>query len=197
VSPASSDFELADRIVRDGDENAFDVLYERHAAAMFRFALRVVGGVRSDAEDVLQEAWIRGMESLERFERSSSLKTWLFGITLNVGRELLRRRVRAENTPSALVAELGRRRDVGVSERIDLERAVVSLPDDWRLVLLLHDIEGYTHEEIAQWLGIQTGTSRSRLCRAHARIREDLTRDQNEELIGNAEHNRAGGRTME
>ncbi len=176
-----SDAELVDRILRYGDEVAFEVLYERYAPAMFRFALRVMAGVRADAEDVLQEAWLRGMERLEGFAWSSSLRTWLFGITLNAGREVLRRNSRAANPPPEASAERSRRPREEGAARIDLERILVSLPDDWRFVLLLHDVEGYTHEEIATWLEIQPGTSRSRLSRARARIREILTTEPAEE----------------
>lgn len=180
-STVGSDAELVGRILRDGDELAFEVLYERHAPAMFRFALRVTGGNRSDAEDVLQEAWVRGMERLGGFAGSSGLRTWLSGITLNAGRELLRRNSRAASPPPELSAHRGGRVGEGGPARIDMERILASLPEDWRLVLLLHDVEGYTHEEIAAWLEIRPGTSRSRLSRARARIREILTTEQAKE----------------
>lgn len=172
VARKAGDPDLVRRILHDGDELAFEVLYERHAPAMFRFALRVVGGRRADAEDVLQEAWLRGMERLGGFAALSSLRTWLFGITLNAGRELLRRE---SHVPPERSEDDGGRAGDGGPDRIDLERVLLSLPDDWRLVLLLHDVEGYTHEEIAVWLEIEPGTSRSRLSRARARVREILS----------------------
>lgn len=157
-----------------GDEEAFDVLYDRHVPAMYQFALRLLGGVEQDAEDVVQEAWLRAADALAGFRWRSGLRTWLLGITLNCAREALRTRARAHKDADVL-ARAASSAPPHVSDP-DLERAIAGLPDVFRVVLVLHDIEGYTHGEIAQRLDIEEATSRSRLYRARRRVRAALTR---------------------
>jgi len=132
----------------------------------------MVGGVEADAHDALQETWIRACKSMERFEWQSSLRTWLTGILINCVRERDRRqRHRSENelpeenllstTPPAQ----------GV---LDLEQIIDRLPAGYRQVLTLHDIEGYTHEEIGRLLEISPGTSKSQLFQARKTMRASL-----------------------
>ena len=114
------------------------------------------------------------MERLPDFRWESSLRTWLVGITLNVCRDIVRRRIRERERlgPRSLEeAGSGFRRDVG---SLDLERAIAALPQGYREILVLHEIEGYTHEEIAGLLGIDAGTSRSQLSRARGALRSRL-----------------------
>lgn len=170
--PDLSDRDLSDRIVRGGDEAAFRVLYRRHTPALLPFVLRVLGGAEADAEDVVQDTWVRAVRALPRFRWESSLRTWLLGIGLNRAREVLRGRNRAP----AHGAEEG---EVPVlppptAERLDLERAIACLPDGYRTVLLLHDLEGFTHPEISERLDIAIGTSRSQLHHARRTLRRLL-----------------------
>jgi RNA polymerase sigma-70 factor, ECF subfamily len=165
-----TDRTLVDAIVADGDESAFRELYGRHTPRLNQLLLRVLGGVEQDAEDVVQETWVRAVEGACRFEWKSSFPSWLTGIGLNRARELLRRRSRRpmfelseQSEPRAPVAPVG--------ERIDLERALALLPVGYRTVLVLHDVEGYRHEEIAQRLGIAAGTSKSQLFHARRYVR--------------------------
>lgn len=169
------------RLVRrflTGDEAAFGALYDRHSPAMYQFALRLVGGHEPDAEDVLQEAWMRAASGLSEFGWRSRLRTWLMGVTLNCAREALRRRLQSgrmsttTNDPPA-----GKSHSPDVPD-LQLERAIEGLPDDMRMVLLLHDLEGYTHGEIAERLGIAEGTSKSRLSRARSRVRLALNPEE-------------------
>jgi RNA polymerase sigma-70 factor, ECF subfamily len=163
-----TDRELVERFLVSGEDRAFRALFRRHAGPMFALAQRLLAG--RDAEDAVQEAWVRAMRSIATFAWRSSLRTWLNGITVNCCREILRRRAplvdcdEPECAPACGVPDPG--------ARIDLDRALRSLPDGYRLVLVLHDVEGWTHREIATRLRIDPGTSKSQLARARRRLRE-------------------------
>ena len=150
-------------MLRAGDEESFRVLYRRHAPAMFGLAVRLTRE-RADAEDALQEAWLRATGAFSRFEWRSSLRSWLCGYVVNCAREALRRR-----SPQGDVSEEGDAQDPGV--RLDLDAALASLAPGHREVLLLHDVLGFTHEEIAAMLGVEPGTSKSQLFRARGILR--------------------------
>src|SRR5207237_4547707 len=126
---------------------------------------RMVGGDAHDAEDVVQDTWIQATRALARFRWEASFGSWLTGIGLNRAREVLR--VRGRHATVELDDDVLSGKSPHSHERIDLERAIELLPDGYRTVLVLHDIEGFTHEEIATRLEIATGTSKSQL--AHAR----------------------------
>jgi RNA polymerase sigma-70 factor (ECF subfamily) len=166
----ATDRALVDAVVAEGDESSFRELYRRHTPRLNQLLLRMLGGVEQDAEDVVQETWVRAVEGARKFEWKSSFASWLTGIGINRARELLRRRSRRplfdlseQNEPRAPVAPVG--------ERIDLERALALLPAGYRTVLVLHDLEGYRHEEIAERLGIAAGTSKSQLFHARRYVR--------------------------
>lgn len=164
---AESDRELAARVVRDGDEEAFRGLFDRHSPRLLRFALRLTAGGAA-ADDVVQETWLRAVEGLGRFGWRSSFATWLQGIALNVLREAVREALRRRDgvpAPEAVARAGGGDR----AGRIDLERALARLPRGRRTVVVLHDLYGYKHAEIAESLGISVGTSKSQL---HAARRE-------------------------
>ena len=168
-----------------GDEQAFDRLYDRHAPAMYQFALRLVGGREPDAEDVVQEAWLRAADRLSGFGWKSRLRTWLMGFTLNCAREWLRNERRPANPGGAGAGgprpggpRSGDPRQAHVPPNVadlDLERAISSLEDDLRFVLVLHDLEGHTHTQVGERLGIAEGTSKSRLSRARSQVRAALS----------------------
>jgi RNA polymerase sigma-70 factor (ECF subfamily) len=167
-----SDRSLAE-LVLGGDEPAFRLLYKRHTPRLYLLVLRLLGGSEADAEDVLQDTWLKATERLGTFRWEASFGSWLSAIGLNVARECLRRRGRreeqwAEGTDFAGPAP---REKV---DPLDLERAIRSLPDGYRTVLLLHDVEGYRHEEIGQQLGISAGTSKSQLFHARRAMRAAL-----------------------
>lgn len=164
-----SDREWAEALIRRGDEQAFRRLYRRHTPRLYGFALRLLGGASADAEDLVQETWVRAVRTLDRFRWQSSLATWLCGIALNLARNQLRRHARREEKEAAWP----RREDAAApgSLRLDLEKAIALLPAGCRAVLLLHDVEGWTHQEIARDLGIAAGTSKSQLFEARRRLR--------------------------
>lgn len=162
---------LCQAVVEAGDERAFRELYRRHTPALHQLVLRMLGGSQPDAEDAVQETWIRAVRKLGGFRWESALRTWLCSIALNQAREILRRRGRApvSELPEGLELPARPARD---GERIDLERAIARLPDGYRSVLVLHDIEGFTHEEIAAALGVSPGTAKSQLARGRRALRE-------------------------
>jgi RNA polymerase sigma-70 factor (ECF subfamily) len=169
-STSPDDRTLAEAVARSGDERAFRTLYRRHSPMLYPFALRVLGGSVADAEDVVQETWIRAVRQLGNFRWESSLRTWLTAITLNLSREVLRKRGR-ERTEEITDGMAIESRPTRLSERLDLERALARLPEGYRTVLVLHDIEGFTHEEISRQLSIAVGTSKSQLFDARRAMR--------------------------
>jgi DNA-directed RNA polymerase specialized sigma24 family protein len=167
-----SDIELVERVLSRGDESAFRELYRRHSPILFRLAVRLLGGSDPDARDVLQEAWCRAFEGLRRFSGGSSLRTWLAGVVVNCSREHIRARVQSRSLPSAgLVSPPA---GPGPEREMDVRRALDALPEGYREVLVLHDVGGYTHEEIALALDIAPGTSKSQLSRARRALRTEL-----------------------
>jgi RNA polymerase sigma-70 factor (ECF subfamily) len=181
-----ADRTLAERVLERGDERAFRLLYRRHTPYLYQFALRLLGGNESDAEDVIQETWIRAVESLGSFRWEAGLRTWLGGIVLNLCRGVFRRRSRTwldgDDTIHRMAIAVQPQTDV----RIDMERALAQLPDGYRTVLLLHDVEGYRHAEIASALGTTTGTSKSQLHRARRAVRRLLSGDDTEKTDADA-----------
>jgi RNA polymerase sigma-70 factor (ECF subfamily) len=173
-APGSTpDRDLARAVERRGDEQAFRELYRRHTSRLLGFAHRLLGRSGAEAEDVVQEAWIRACENLRKFRWDSSFSTWLLGIGLNLVRERQRRNSRVEH--GSLDESLQLAASMGSSEdRIDLARAIELLPDGYRMALVLHDIEGLKHAEIAERLGISSGTSKSQLFSARRAMRAML-----------------------
>ncbi len=168
-----SDRELADLVIHQGDEDAFRSLYRRHTPAVYQFVLRLVGGNVQEAEDVIQETWMRAARGLEGFRWKSALRSWLTGIALNRVRETARKKKRSlvevegEWEIPAVATDPG--------QRIDLDRALELLPPGFRTVLVLHDVEGFTHQEIGGQLGITDGTSKSQLHGARKAMRRLLS----------------------
>jgi RNA polymerase sigma-70 factor (ECF subfamily) len=166
LQAGSTDRGLVEEFLRRGDEAAFRALFARHTPAMYGLAIRLLGGAGREAEDVVQESWLRACQSLDRFAWRSGLGTWLVGITINCARETLRRRVPEfplDREPSTGPATPG--------ERLDLERALAALPDGYRAAIVLHDLLGLTHAEVGDRLGIDAGTSKSQLWRARRALR--------------------------
>lgn len=179
VAAPPADRLLADRVRRDRDEEAFRTLYRRYTPGLYRFVLRLLGGNEFDAEDVVQQAWLKAVEGLGDFRWEASFRTWLHGIALNYCRGLFRRK-----EPRWLALEEGPPLAGPMShphERIDLETALTRLPSGYRTVIVLHDVEGYTHEEIGQRLGISANTSKSQLSRGRRLLRSLLAPEEGHE----------------
>lgn len=165
-----TDRELVDAVLRHQDELAFRVLYRRHTPRLFVLVGRLLARGDREAEDVVQEIWIHAFESLGRFQWNSSFSTWLTGIGLNRVRDRIRKYARSRETAMDTVPEVAVVPDRHEA-RIDLERMIQRLPDDQRLVLVLHDVEGMKHREISEYLGIPEGTSKTQLASARKRLR--------------------------
>lgn len=173
MSKAKTDDEadevLVSRFVRTRDEVTFRALYRRHTPSLYPLALRLVGGSEAQAQDAIQDTWIRACKKLAAFEWRSTLRTWLSGILIRRVHEMHREFQR--NNEQELLEECTNPTTSRPGERIDLERAIARLAPGYRHVLVLHDIEGYTHEEISAQLGISVGTSKSQLFHARKALR--------------------------
>jgi RNA polymerase sigma factor (sigma-70 family) len=163
------DRQLVERFLRSGDETAFRILFRRHTPALLQLAGRFLGRSDAGVEDAIQEVWLRAASALPGFAWHSTLRTWLSGIAVRCCYERIRARGGRFIVPAG--DELTAGRSPAPVEIIDLERALRGLPDGYRAVLLLHDLEGWTHRDIAAQLEIQIGTSKSQLTRARRALR--------------------------
>jgi RNA polymerase sigma-70 factor, ECF subfamily len=158
----------------DGDRLAARSIYDTHAPVIYRLAFRIVGP--DFAEECTQDVFVRAFQRLPMFRGDSSLRTWLHSITVSVGLNLKRRERRRSNHMSLDAAPdlpvQAPESDPLLTQR--LNRAVDSLPEELRTVVILHLIQGHTHPEISEILDIPEGTSKARLSRARARLREEL-----------------------
>jgi RNA polymerase sigma-70 factor (ECF subfamily) len=143
-------------------EDVFLTLYERHSPVVFGLARRLVG--TADADDVLQDTWLRAIAGLASFAWSSSLRTWLCGIAVNCCRERWRRQLPSIDSEPVLAP-------ADPERALDLEDALSRLSPGYRAVVVLHDVYGYTHAEIGELLGVEAGTSKSQLARGRQALR--------------------------
>ena len=157
-----------------GDALAFERLYHRHVARMHSLARRMLSV--DVADEIAQDVFVRAWQKLHLFRGESSFSTWLHRLAINV---ILARRAdlakqRGRFTDDELVLEHVQARGVMHEARMDFETALTKLPNGAREVFVLHDIEGYKHEEIAEMLGVTAGTSKSQLHRARMVLRDCL-----------------------
>jgi RNA polymerase sigma-70 factor (ECF subfamily) len=169
-SPSPTESELI-RLAADGDARAIRSLYDRYAPRVYAVVRRIAGD-DDLAQDFAQEAWIRAIRALPTFRGDSRFSTWLHRIAVNAALQALRKqetRKKRETPVKADIAIAPRNKDSLLQKR--LERALDGLPEGMRRVLILHDVEGYTHEEIGDVLGVTAGTSKSQLFKARAKMR--------------------------
>jgi len=154
---------------RAGDLGALEYLYRAYEGSVYTLARRLTK-TAEDAEDVLQETFLEVCRSLATWRGDGSLWGWIR--TIAASKALMRYRREKVREAEMLVEEMepGVRRD-DVPLRLDLEAALARLPERSRAVVWLHDVEGYTHEEIAELMGMTTSFSKSQLARAHQRLR--------------------------
>jgi len=161
-------------LAASGDAHAFERLYRRHVTRVHNLVRRMHGF--EDSDEVTQDVFVRAWEKLGTFRGESAFATWLHRLAVNViltHREARgRRRNRFSEDEQELVAASATRESPEVA--MDLEDALARLPDGAREVFVLHDVEGYRHEEIADMLGLATGTSKSQLHRARMALRSWL-----------------------
>jgi RNA polymerase sigma-70 factor (ECF subfamily) len=166
--------------VTNADATRFEALYREHASRLFNLAWRM-SGCRTDAEDLLQDIFLLAYRKLAEFRGESAIGTWLYRVAMNRCLDHLKSaETRARRATASLDDELpaiacrGRTSRDGEITKIDLERAIGQLPDGARAVFLLHDVEGFQHQEIAAILGISEGTSKSQVHKARLRVRAAL-----------------------
>jgi RNA polymerase sigma-70 factor (ECF subfamily) len=157
---------------------AFEEVYRTHAPRLFGLACRMVG--RTEAEDLLQEIFLTAHRKLGQYKGESALGTWLFRLGVNHCVDHLRsRQARAAQLTETLDQEPEAGTSggavLGVVDRLDLERALATLPTGCRTVFVLHDVEGLEHREVAEMLGVSEGTSKSQLHKARMRLRARLS----------------------
>jgi RNA polymerase sigma-70 factor (ECF subfamily) len=174
-----------------GDAQSFEMLYSLHKRRVYSLCLRMLGNV-AEAEDLTQEAFLQLYRKIGTFRGDSAFSTWLHRLAVNVVLMHLRKKglpqVSLEETlePSQ---EDGPRKDIGERDlvlsgsidRVALERAVENLPPGYRLVFVLHDVEGYEHNEIADMLSCSIGNSKSQLHKARMKLRDLLRTGQRKE----------------
>lgn len=178
MSEAPAELEADADLVRraaSGDVRAFESLYRRHVRRVFGVIWRLVGGVEARAEELAQDAFVRAWQALPGFRHDSAFGTWLHRLAVNTALMDLRRRAGAEALETGddvleFQAAPAARRDLGM----DLEKLVAGLPPRARAVLVLHDVEGWKHEEIARELGMAVGSSKAQLHRARGLLRARL-----------------------
>jgi RNA polymerase sigma-70 factor (ECF subfamily) len=157
-----------------GDSEALRALYERHAVRVYAVVRRIAPD-DSLADDWAQETWVRAFRGLSSFRGDSAFGTWVLRIAINSALHEARRVRRRWYGEVALdPATAGVERPTEPVLRTRLERALAELPEGMRRILVLHDVEGYDHEEIATILGNRASTCRSQLFKARAKMREIL-----------------------
>jgi RNA polymerase sigma-70 factor (ECF subfamily) len=174
-----SESELVSR-ARNGDHAAYESLYRLNRDRIYGLLWRMSGGQHALAEDLMQEAFVRAWRKLKSFRGDSQFGTWLHRLAVNVALSNRRTRMRQvgrevaldENIERVLVGSEGVRAD----KQRDLERSIAKLPDRARTVLVLYDIEGYQHSEIAEMTGMAVGSSKAQLHRARKLLREELSK---------------------
>jgi RNA polymerase sigma-70 factor (ECF subfamily) len=161
---------LVARFARARDEESFRALYRRHTPALYGLALRLLGHRADAAQDAVQDAWIRAVAGLAGFRWEAALRTWLSGIVVNCCRERLRGEWRWASDEN-LAPEAHTDAPPPLDLTLDLDRALARLPPGARSAFVLHEIEGFTHEEIAALLEVDPGTSKSQLFHARRQLR--------------------------
>ena len=163
------------RLAADGEARAIRTLYDRYAPRVYAVVRRIAGD-DDLAHDYAQEAWIRAIRALPTFRGDSRFSTWLHRIAVNAALQALRKtetRTKREGPAPVDVPVAPHGGDALLQRR--LEGALDALPEGMRRVLILHDVEGYTHEEIGDTLGVTSGTSKSQLFKARAKMRDLLS----------------------
>ncbi|HEX8847702.1 MAG TPA: RNA polymerase sigma factor [Pyrinomonadaceae bacterium] len=180
--PVATDHVLAKR-AGQGDMSAFEELYRRHHRRVYSLCLRMTQNV-TEAEDLAQEAFVQLFRKIGSFRGESAFTTWLHRLTVNqVLMHFRKRSVRDEKTteegetPDQAVLGTENPNRMPVVDRIALDNAIAQLPQGYRTVFVLHDVEGYEHEEIGRMLGCAVGTSKSQLHKARMKLRNLLRRE--------------------
>ena len=167
------------RRAQAGDTSAFEIIYRDNSPRVFALCLRLSGGTIDDASELMQTVFIQAWRGLPTFRGDSALSSWLHRLTVNAMLESSR----SEKRRTARVMSIEDPEGVGAESvretpdlNVDLERAIAGLPEGVRIAFVLHDIEGYQHDEIAKQLGVTTGTVKSQVHRARQLLMKALNR---------------------
>lgn len=160
---------------RSGNHNAFEELYKKNVNRIYAICLRLIAD-RKRAEELTQDVFVRAWENLNTFRGESLFSTWLYRLAVNVVlvdiRSAKRRSLRFLKLSD--VFKFNKKHEHNPQNSIDLEKAIAGLPEKARMIFVLHDVEGYKHEEISGMLGIAEGTTKAQLHRARKLLREVL-----------------------
>ncbi len=183
MAPGITEVEAIAR-AKEGDASCFEMLYGMHKRRVYSLTLRMTGNT-AEAEDLTQEAFLQLYRKIGTFRGESAFSTWLHRLAVNV----VLMRLRKKGLPEVSLEETmepqqedGPRKDVGARDmvlagcidRVNLERAIESLPPGYRIIFVLHDVEGYEHNEIAAMLECSIGNSKSQLHKARMKLRDLL-----------------------
>lgn len=179
----SPDIDLC-RLAANGNLAAFEIIYQRYHRRTYSLCLRMTSS-QTDAEDLTQEVFIQLFRKIGSFRGDSAFSTWLHRMTVNqVLMHFRRRSVKNEKTsetgdmPEQTVTGSANPNRMQVVDRIALKNAIAELPNGYRKVFILHDVQGLEHEEVAGVLGISVGTSKSQLHKARLKLRGLLFKEQ-------------------
>jgi len=175
---------------KEGDAECFEMLYGMHKRRVYSLTLRMTGNT-AEAEDLTQEAFLQLYRKIGTFRGESAFSTWLHRLAVNVVLMHLRKKGLPEVSLEEAMEpqqEDGPKKDVGARDnvlagsidRVNLERAIESLPPGYRIIFVLHDVEGYEHNEVAEMMGCSIGNSKSQLHKARMKLRDLLKQSRAE-----------------
>jgi RNA polymerase sigma-70 factor (ECF subfamily) len=183
----NDDLTLA-RLAAEGDMAAFEEIYLRHHRRVYAICLRMLQNA-SEAEDLTQDVFIQLYRKISSFRGDSAFTTWLHRMTVNqVLMHFRKRNVKFEKTteegetPDQIVAGTANPDRMRIVDKIALENAIAQLPEGYKNVFLLHDVQGFEHEEVAKILGCSVGTSKSQLHKARLKLQKLLGKKANPRL---------------
>ncbi len=186
---SAKDYELT-KLSAKGDMMAFEEIYNRHHRRVYSICLRMLQNT-TEAEDLTQDVFIQLHRKIGSFRGDSAFTTWLHRLTVNqVLMHFRKRNVKFEKTteegetPIQIVGGTHNPRKMPVVDKIAIQDAIAQLPDGYRNVFVLHDVEGYEHEEVARILGCSVGTSKSQLHKARLKLRKLLQKKAPPRLFG-------------
>jgi RNA polymerase sigma-70 factor (ECF subfamily) len=189
ITKATTDLELT-RNASSGDMVAFEEIYKRHHRRVYSICLRMLQNA-SEAEDLTQDVFIQLYRKIGSFRGDSAFTTWLHRMTVNqVLMHFRKRTVKYEKvtdegeTPDQIVTGTVNPGKMQIVDKIALEHAIGQLPDGYKNVFVLHDVEGFEHEEVARILGCSVGTSKSQLHKARLKLQKLLKKKANPRMIG-------------
>jgi RNA polymerase sigma-70 factor (ECF subfamily) len=168
------------RSAQNGDGRGFKRLFDENVNRIYAFCLRMSANPQL-AEEITQDVFVKAWENLHKFRGESKFSTWLHSIAINefLTQKRIEKRFMQRYTTTDDVLKYdrhGEKPEVHFNTNIDIENAISSLPEQAKMVLILHDIEGYKHKEIAEMINIEVGTSKAHLHRARKILREELSK---------------------